>query len=128
MKIQPAMRIVSSIVAMTLVASLLSGCGSTSRKVELVNVVLESPQSATVEGRPVRLDELSALLRNMGATPQTQIKISVPQEASTAALKQVSARLASGGFRRVVFAKPRRAAAGVVEEIPTAPNGGFAPR
>jgi len=65
-----------------------------------------------LNNKPLLLKTLPEKLRSIGATPRTQIMVSVPSGASYRTIVDVTEALASSGYTRVVFTKPKQASSG----------------
>ncbi len=55
-------------------------------------------------------------LKANGCTRQSRITIEIPQDTSPAVMQEISRHLATGGFHRIIFVKPRRAISEVGED------------
>ncbi len=55
--------------------------------------------------------QLAAQLKKEGIGPKTQITIEIPPNTPPQALTVISRELASSGYRRILFSKPRKATA-----------------
>jgi len=65
----------------------------------------------TLRGRDVQLKELATKLRKRGCTSKTTITVEIPADATVNFIQAMTKQLASGGFRRVIFARPKKAIA-----------------
>ena len=96
--------------AVALLTAFLTGC-LTGRSVgawETIYVRLQPSGSLTLEGKTMDVAGLAKRLKSMGATDQTCIEISIPEGTPTATLTAVTQTLASSGYRKILFVKPRR--------------------
>jgi hypothetical protein len=93
------------------VAGGLAGCGTPGGDGSLDSVqVRVSPGGAvSVNGKTVALVHLTDRLASLGATPRTRITVMIPRDESASAIESIAGRLASAGYRKVVFTRPRRA-------------------
>jgi len=103
------MRVVALLAAVTLIgaACFAPGAGSL-RSVELA---LASGDACTLNGRIVSFRDLPRALKAAGAGRRTVINVKIPSDVPAEALRSLTSRLASAGYSRVVFARPRRTAA-----------------
>ncbi len=62
-----------------------------------------------VGDRTVPLQELAAQLKKNGVKSSVQITVEIPEDTSAAALSLIGRQLASNGYRRFIFNKPRKA-------------------
>ncbi len=85
-----------------------------------------SPRAATANDAQVRLTDdgriyvgktytgltkLTAQLKALGVKSETRIKVEIPHNTSSNAIIAIGRELASSGYPRFVFSKPRRASA-----------------
>jgi len=59
----------------------------------------------------VKLPDLPKKLKSLGVKPDTVLVIAVPQDASTSTLTTISKELATKGYKRFTFIRPRKAVA-----------------
>jgi hypothetical protein len=113
MRIGKQMPVVVLALSVGLSAALTQGCASFSAGSgrEAVRVVLLPGGAFRLEGRTVRLRDLPQGLRSLGANSGTSIIVSVPPQTPATTISRVTSELASFGFPRIVFMKPRRAKA-----------------
>jgi len=62
------------------------------------------------------LSKLAAQLKKDGIGPRTQITIEIPPNTPPQTLTAISRELASNGYRRIIFSKPRKTVAEVGED------------
>ena len=104
---------------------LLSGCATQREPAggdyDTIRLSMLSSGSIMLDGIPVLPQQLGRKLKRMGATPSTCIKIAVPDNAPKAALSELTVQLATAGFRRILFVRPRHADASLGEDVPMVP-------
>jgi len=96
---------VFAVVTLTLI-TLLSGCAAPAQR---INITVGSDGIIHVDGDRIRLSRLAAEMRSRGATPATIIEVEIPDAVSGDLLQGVSQPLATAGYKRTIFKKPRRA-------------------
>ncbi len=96
-----------------MVLMLCGGCASTqlSRAASSNTVELRENGRFLVEKETVPLQELAAQLKKIGVKPSQQIIVEIPENTSPAMLSVIGQQLASNGYRRFIFSKPRKAVA-----------------
>jgi hypothetical protein len=62
--------------------------------------------SAHVGGKTCRMEDIPRRLESMGLSGATMIRVSVPDNVTTATLSHVAGILLSGGYSRSIFVKP----------------------
>lgn len=90
-------------------AALVAGCATTPDG--RVDIRIEPDGSVNVEGRQVALDDLAASVKRTGAKVDTVIEVTVPDDVKSDVLMGVTRPLATAGYKRVVFRKPKQAKA-----------------
>jgi len=101
-------RTISWRIAIILVAALaIAGC-TTTAKLNRVEIRLLPGNQVAMAGKVVPLASVPAALKRAGATPQTAIVVQAPATLPPAEFKRLSGILASRGFRKVMFTRPRK--------------------
>lgn len=100
----------ASVVVVCLLAALAAGCLTRSTS-GVVDVVLDENKTLRVEGKPVAFDRLARAVRSAGATPETRIQVSLPADVQESDVRRIVRALATGGYPKVIFIKPRQAEA-----------------
>lgn len=90
-----------------LLASRLAGC-LTPGASGVVDVVLDENKTLRVQGKPVAYDRLARAVRAAGATRDTRIRVALPPDALETDIQRIARALATGGYPKVVFTKPRQ--------------------
>ncbi len=102
---------------------LVAGCGIPKGKAPpRLDIRYISGNQVIVGDRSVPLAELPAALKAEGATSRTEIAVSVPADASQTAMAAIGSKLATAGFRRIVFMRPRHASASVDDRRTPSPR------
>lgn len=78
---------------------------------EEMTLNLLSEGTITVKGFPVALTELPRKLKALGAAEGTEIIIMLPEQYSPKTCSDITSTLASAGFKRILFSKPRHSVA-----------------
>lgn len=89
----------------------LTGCASPAGKSSEFVIQLSESGKITIEDKDVSLSRLCEHLKDIGLTPKTYISVEIPQNITQNTLRTISSTLASGGFRKIVFKKPRTSSA-----------------
>ena len=63
-----------------------------------------------IENAATAIEKTPARLKHLGARPDTRITVLVPSETPPHTLAAITRALSAGGYRRVIFTKPRHAA------------------
>lgn len=99
------------ILAITLGAS---GCATTpspaTRDSGGVELTLTSSGNILTGGKETDLDHLSRQLHRIGATLDTPITINIPTDTPLTSVSAITGRLASAGYRKILFKRPKHAA------------------
>jgi len=91
-----------------------TGCVAFDRgSAQSVELAVSAGGTCTLHNRVLRFEDVPRALKTAGASGQTLINVKVPDDIPTETLRALSSRLMSAGYRRVVFSKPKHAAAGV---------------
>ena len=106
-----------------------TGCTTTpssaTREPEGIELTLTQSGSILADGQATDLDHLTQQLRRAGATLATPITIKIPADTPLTIVSAISSRLASAGYRRILFKRPQRADASTEPSpriiIPTTP-------
>lgn len=99
------------------------GCGIMGvRSPARIEVGYVSGTELTVDSQSVPLAKLPEALRAQGATAQTEIAVGVPADAPQGVVAAIGGKLASAGFRKIVFTRPRQATAYVDGPKPATPK------
>ena len=100
-----------------------SGCAtvmsSSGEGLDTIKLTLTAAGTLLLDGKAVPPERLPARLKSQGATPDTAISIDIPADTPPVQLTSLTSRLATAGFRKIVFKRPRHAAASVLQ--PTTP-------
>lgn len=100
--------------AMLICTLLLAGCATANKGgVESVDIAVSSTGFCTLNGRVVRFEELPRKVQDAGAGRRTVIRIAIPESTSAETIRMLSSRLASAGYSRLIFSKPKRADASI---------------
>jgi biopolymer transport protein ExbD len=88
----------------------MSGCGTTRDQSDklVIHITLSSSGTLEIDGKKTSTAELARKVKSMGATPRSRIEIAVPSDTSASAMADIARALATGGYRRVIFIKPRQ--------------------
>ena len=101
-----------------LVVSLFIGACSTSPPPgNSTTVSVSNSGRITFQGKNVSLNNLAEKMK--GCNSKTRITIEIPADASARLIKAITQELASGNFRRIIFARPKKSIAS------TKPKKGF---
>ena len=94
--------------AVALLAGGTAGCQTASPSRDGERRVMVHPDgSVSVDGRVTKIEDMPGRLRSAGFEESASVYIGIPEQPSTAILTKVSSVLASSGYQRVVFVKPR---------------------
>ena len=110
---------VNGILRRTALALLLSltGCTTMSRAEAPSGTVTLTESGRLYVGQThTGLAGMARKLRTDGCTRQSRITVEIPHDTSPAVMQEISRHLASGGFHRFIFVKPRRAVSEVGED------------
>jgi len=95
----------------------LSGCTTMGRaEATSATVTLRESGRLYVGDSHTGLAGMVRQLKADGATRQTRITVEIPHNIAPETLQSISRQLASAGFRRIIFIKPRRAVSEVGED------------
>jgi hypothetical protein len=90
-----------------------TGCRTTpspgSQDPGAIELTLTSSGSILTAGKLTDLDHLARQLHRAGATLDTPITINIPADTPFASVSTITSRLASAGYRRILFKRPKRA-------------------
>lgn len=75
----------------------------------VVQVTMTGDDLFQAGGRTAKLADLPALLKKSGAGPRSEIIVVVTETAPKGAMSAIGGKLASAGYRKVMFRKPRHA-------------------
>jgi hypothetical protein len=92
-------------VCMCLTASI--ACAG-SRSPRRVDVKLSNEGRISVEGQYTGIKGMVKAIKKLKADKRTTIYVEIPENTSPAAMKQISSKLASQSFGRMIFTKPRK--------------------
>jgi hypothetical protein len=81
-----------------------------------VQLTVLSADSVEFLGQPAQLENLGKTLRKAGVRPNQEIRVHLRDAHDTPTMQRLTAMLANGGFRRVVFTTPRHAASFLPDE------------
>ena len=70
----------------------------------------------SLENERVAMRQLPKKLKSAGANRQTAVYVTVPEHASPELMREITETLATAGYARVVFTKPRRVEAGTADD------------
>lgn len=103
----------------------LTGCATTKTSAgdgaDGVILTLTPSGAILLEGKASDLDHLARRLRSSGATPDTPITIDIAAETPLATVSSIASRLASAGYRKILFRRPKHAAASSQSARPPSP-------
>ncbi|MFO7871397.1 MAG: hypothetical protein R6V03_08200 [Kiritimatiellia bacterium] len=93
-----------------LLAFTLAGCAaiSGSGSTKSISVTVSERGVIHVGGNTVAMSSLAGKLKSAGCGPETRIRIMVPRGTSREFMSEMTRRLASAGFKRIIFAFPRK--------------------
>jgi hypothetical protein len=107
--------------AAVLLAGGLAACRTTPPVLNGGERVMVLPDgNVSVDGRIASVEDLPGRLRSAGFDKAASIRVGIPGTPSQTLLARVSSVLASNGYLRVIFVKPR--AARVVTDVKTTPK------
>jgi hypothetical protein len=89
------------------VIGLCSGCATAGASKSSVEIHVSDNGLVTVDERIVALDDLPGRLKQMGAGRNTMVRVNVGRKPNRRVLASISSTLASNGFSRFIFLKPR---------------------
>lgn len=104
--------IIVTLVLLLAGASLSCRIGTGSIGSERLRVTLSADGVITLRGRPVPLERLPAKLKSAGAGPQTSIDIAVAASTPQIRMAEITRVLASAGYSRIMFVRPRKTGVG----------------
>ena len=103
---------ISTVIAAVIL--LCAGCVAPNRDSNRTFELSLSPSgTCSFNRRVLRIDDLPRALKSAGAGKGSIIRVNIPDNIPTQTLRALTSRLASAGYSRVVFSKPRRAAVSV---------------
>lgn len=97
-------------ICVLLLALATAGCGMTGNNLSnnTIHVSVSQGGDITVNGKTTELSQLAGKLKSLGATADTCIKVSVPKETPTSTMSEITRNLASAGFRKIIFTRPKQ--------------------
>jgi hypothetical protein len=96
--------------AMALLVGGMGACRTSAPARNADERILIHPDGAlSIDGRIVTVEQMPARLRSAGFEKSATLRIGIPETPSPAVLTKVSSVLASSGYQRIVFVKPRAA-------------------
>jgi hypothetical protein len=99
----------TAFLAAALAGASLSGCGTLGAdRPGDVRIAVSPGGRITVMDSPVELSRLGARLESRGIGKQARILVSVPPGAGAVLMEEITRQLASAGYTRFVFVRPRR--------------------
>jgi biopolymer transport protein ExbD len=86
-------------------------------------IVLTLTQEGTLllNGKATALEHLAKRLRAAGATAETSLTINIPAETPLSSLSTITSRLASAGYRKILFKRPKHTAVSTQTDRPVTP-------
>lgn len=110
-----------SLCLLSLGLAVTGGCVSTAASDDAeLRLTLTSGGQVLLNGSAVQPGALPGALKAQGIALDTAIRVAIPASAPMDRVKDLSRRLASAGYRRVVFARPQHA--DVVADPPGVPR------
>ncbi len=89
------------------------GCVSTTPdRADGIHLTLTSVGTLMLDGKVVERSALPGALKSCGASPSTPIIVAIPANTSMKVVSALTSQLASAGYTRVAFTRPRHADAG----------------
>ena len=111
------MKAVLPFVMVVAIAATVVGCAtSAANRPKTVTIEVAPDGAVMLDGQKVLLNQLPRKLKRKGATRETGIVVNIPEQAHYTTLKSVTETLATAGYARVMFAKPRHASADVIKK------------
>lgn len=90
------------------VMATVSGCVSTpAPETGEIHLTMTSVGTVLIDGKTVARSELPRLLKASGAEAGTPIVVAIPAKTPMTAVTALASQLASAGYRRVAFTRPR---------------------
>ncbi len=97
----------------------LSGCmspsSSTDNQGDTLHLSVLPTGTIVYENQSIPRDRLVKTLRRAGATPETTIIVDIPTLMPMTEVSSLTKILASAGYRRVFYKRPKHAASGIVK-------------
>lgn len=97
--------IVAMAVALTIFGCAMPGAG---KKIQKIEIRLLPSDRIAIENKVVAMKQAPTALRRAGATPATSIVVLAPANYPSSKFPRITGILSSGGFRKVMFTRPRK--------------------